>query len=424
MRPCHFFVGLYATFLVLSCHTSRRNSITEISEDKKQYLASMDVALQGIADSSFIPGFAVSIIHDEKILFSKGFGYSNLVNKAPFTVQTINSVASISKTFIGLAILKLVEEGKLNLDDPINSILPYKIINPFFPGKEITVRHLVTHTSGITQEFDSEAVGESTIVLIDSFEVNAETPANLKKEIAYYKPGKYISIDDHIRKFTQPAGNWYSPDNFLKHMPGSRFNYTNLGALIAARIVEIKSGLSFDEYTRRQIFEPLHMANTAWHYKELDSALFSTLYTINDRKNPTRVLEHPRYEMTDYPVGGLKTNVEDLTKYLSEIVLGYSGKGRLLSSNSYQVLLNPQLAESCFENRNDYVFNDQYNMGVFWSVSAPGYRLHNGGTIGVYSFIYFNPKTGMGALSFCNLPHSDFGKIRDIVHKYEVLLSQ
>ncbi len=112
--------------------------------------------------------------------------------------------------------MKLVDEGKLHLDESINSILPYKIINPFYPDKEITVRHLVTHTSGISQEFDPEEVGESTIVLIDSFEVTTQTPANLKKEIAYYKLGRYISIDQHIKKFTQPSGNWYSKDNFFE----------------------------------------------------------------------------------------------------------------------------------------------------------------------------------------------------------------
>jgi CubicO group peptidase (beta-lactamase class C family) len=426
MRSYRLCVCLYLFVIIVAtgCHSGKQASIKELKTDKKQYLDSLNVELQGIAVNSHIPGFAASIIQNDKILFSKGFGYSDLKNKAPFTIQTINSVASISKTFIGLSILKLVEEGKLNLDEPINSILPYKIINPFYPDKEITVRHLVTHTSSISQEFDPEEVGESTIILFDSFDVNQETPASLKKEIAYYKLGKYISIDQHIKKFTQPSGNWYTENNFLKHPPGSKFNYTNLGALIAARIVEIKSGFSFEEYTRHQIFEPLNMANTAWHYKELNSSLFSTLYTFDDRKNPTKVLVHPKYEMTDYPVGGLKTNVEDLTKYLLEIIKGYNGKGELLTPASYQILLNPQLADSCFENRNDYIFNDQYNMGVLWSISAPGYRMHNGGTIGVYSFIYFNPKTGMGALSFCNLPDNDFGKIRDIVHKYEILLSQ
>ncbi len=410
--------------IVLSCQSNRQNAVKNIAADKKIYLDSLQTELQAIADSSIIPGFAVALLHNDQVLFSKGFGYANMNSKLPFTEQTINSVASISKTFIGLAIMKLADEGKLKLDEPVNQILPYKIVNPFFPDKAITVRHLVTHTSGISQEFDPEDAGESTIVLIDSFTVVPETPDQLKKEMAYYKLGKHISIDQHIRKFTQPSENWYSKDNFLPAAPGSKFNYTNLGALIAARIVEIKSGLSFTEYTRQAIFEPLQMKNTAWHYEALNKQLFTTLYTTDDRNKPTSVIEHPRYEMTDYPVGGLKTNMEDLTRYLSEIIQGYSGKGRLLTPQSYQVLLNPQLADSCFESRNDYVFNDQYNTGIFWAISAPGYRMHNGGTIGVYSFLYFNPKTGMGALSFCNLPHSDFGKIRDLVHKYETLIGK
>jgi len=418
------FLHILFLIIISGCIATRKQPTEEKIDYRNIYLDSLNFELKALSGKTIIPGFAVAIIKNDKMLFSKGFGYENMVSQKPFTVQSINSVASISKTFIGLAIMKLVDEGKLDLDEPINSILPYKIVNPYFPDQEITVRHLVTHTSSITQEFDPEDVGESTIVLIDSFEVNSETPVSLREDIEYYKLGKPITIDQHIQKYTQPIGNWYSPDNFLKYAPGTRFNYTNLGALIAARIVEIKSGLPFDEYTRHEIFKPLLMKNTAWNYKELDPALFSTLYTIDDNSNPVKVLEHPRYEMTDYPVGGLKTNVEDLTKYLKEIIAGYNGKGKLLTPRSYEALLSPQLPDSCFENRNNYIFNDQYNTGVFWAVSEPGYRLHNGGTIGVYSFIYFNPKTGMGALAFCNLPHSDFGQIRDIVHKYEVLLSQ
>jgi len=425
-KPYHLnnYVWLLLIITILSCHSIRQLPKQELVSNKIDYSDSLRIDLQKIADKSLMPGFAVAIIQKDKVLFSKGFGYSNLKSNALFTTQTINSVASISKTFIGLSIMKLVDEGKLDLDDPINSILPYKIINPFYPDKEITVRHLITHTSSISQEFDPEDAGESTILLIDSFEVNSETPSSLRKEIAYYKLGKHISIDQHIKKFTQPTGNWYSQDNFLKFRPGSRFNYTNLGALIAARIVEIKSGISFDEFTKKKIFEPLNMKSSAWKYKDLDSALFTTIYTTDDPKNPTKVLEHPKYEMTDYPVGGLKTNIEDLSSYLIETIKGYNGTGKLLTKRSYQILLNPQLNDSSFENRSDYIFNDQYNVGVFWAISAPGYRMHNGGTIGVYSFIYFNPKTGMGALAFCNLPHSDFGEIRDIVHKYEVLLTK
>lgn len=419
----HIYVGLLLVFQLGCMEGGSEHQRKELTK-YDPILDSLSTALQRIADSSLIPGFAAAIVTDEQVLYNRGFGFSDVATGRPFTSSSVNSVASISKTFIGMAILQLVEKGKLQLDEPINNILPYTIINPHFPDIPITVRHLVTHTSSLDQEFDPEEVGESTIILIDSFTVTPETPVGLKKEIAYYKLGKFISIDDHIRNFTQPSGKWYSKDNFMAHAPGSRFNYTNLGALVAARIVEIRSGMSFDAYTQQYIFQPLHMTHTAWNYRSLQNSSVSIIYTVDDKNAPSRVLPHPKYEMTDYPVGGLKSNIDDLTVYLREIIRGYQGKGLLLRPESYQLLLNPQLPDSCFESRNDYLFNDQYNVGVFWAVSAPGYRMHNGGTIGVYSFIYFDPSTGVGVTAFCNLPHSDFGKIRDTLHKYAQAMSQ
>ncbi len=128
--------------------------------------------------------------------------------------------------------------------------------------------------------------------------------------------------------------------------------------------------------------------------------------------------------MTDYPAGGLKTNIEDLGKYLLEMINGYHGDGKLLSAAAYQTLFQPQLSDTCFENRNDYPFNDQQGVGVFWAISPSGYRLHNGGSVGVYSFIYFDPSAKSGAIAFCNLPIDDFGKVRDIIHKYQQLISR
>ncbi|MGB4771711.1 MAG: serine hydrolase domain-containing protein [Chitinophagaceae bacterium] len=409
-------------FFQLSCKEGSAGSQRRAVSVNNPILDSLTTALQCISDSSLIPGFAAAIVSDEEVMYSKSFGYADAQKRIPFSTSSVNSIASVSKTFIGMAILQLVEQGKLTLDEPVNDILPYAIVNPYFPDIPITVRHLVTHTSSLEQEFDPEDVGESTIVLIDSFAITPETPAGFQKDIAYYKLGKFISIDDHIRNFTQPSGRWYTKDNFMRNAPGSRFNYTNLGALVAARIVEIRSGLSFDDYTQQYIFTPLQMKHTAWNYKSLKGSDFTTIYTVDDRKNPTRVLEHPRYEMTDYPVGGLKTNIDDLSIYLREIIRGYRGNGLLLKPDSYQVLLNPQLGDSCFVKRSEYLFDDQYNVGVFWAVSAPGYRLHNGGTIGVYSFVYFDPLTGIGVTAFCNLPHDDFGKIRDALHQYSVRL--
>ncbi len=426
-KPFQAGVLLIITCILLylvGCTTRKKQSAPDQATANPALLDSLNAELNDLLHRSIIPGFSVSIVKNDKIVFAEGFGYADLKNKTPFTTKTINGIASISKTFIGLSIMQLVDKGKLSLDEPINTILPYKVINPFYPEEAITVRHLVTHTSTLSQEFDPEDVGEATVYLLEDFNVTAETPDDLKEAITYYKKGKHISLDQHIKKFTQPSENWYSENNFLHHLPGKKFDYTNLDAVIAARIVEIKSGMSFEEYTKKNIFEPLKMSHTSWNYKDSDASLLTKIYMPDDRRKPTLALEHPKYQMTDYPVGGLKTNMDDLSKYLIEMIRGYGGRGKLLSNASFQTLFNPQLADSCFENRSDYQFNDQYSVGIFWAISAAGYRLHNGGSIGVYSFIYFDPETQSGAISFCNLPVDDFGKVRDIVHKYQKLLSK
>ena len=183
----HFLLFLIMT---LGCATTRKQRTQEVINIRETYLDSLNLELEALSSKTIIPGFAVAIIQNDKVLFSKGFGYENLKSQKPFTVQSINSVASISKTFIGLSIMKLIDEGKLDLDEPINSILPYKVINPFYPDKEITVRHLVTHTSTISQEFDPEEVGGSTIILLDSFTVDSTTPASFKKKNCLLQVGE------------------------------------------------------------------------------------------------------------------------------------------------------------------------------------------------------------------------------------------
>lgn len=407
---------LIILFLFLSCKSGQQHVGRRVPQLAP--LDSLDTELTNVLHQSIMPGFAVSLIRNNKIVFSKGYGYADLKNNTPFTGKTINCVASISKTFIGLSIMQLVDAGKLDLDEPINSILPYKVINPFYPALPITVRHLVTHTSTLNQEFDPEDTGDATIFLTEPFEPAGDASEDFKKAIGYYKLGKKISLDDHIRNYTQPSGKWYMTENFLRHPPGAKFDYTNLDAVIAARIVEIKSGMTFEDYTKKYIFEPLHMNQTGWHDTDLNAALLTKIYMPDSNSKPSRAIEHPRYEMTDFPVGGLKTSMDDLSKYLIDMMKGYEGNGQLLRKKSYQILFSPLLPDSCFENRNDYPFNDQYSVGVFWAISASGYRLHNGGSIGVYSFIYFDPESGSGAVSFCNLPVADFGKVREVVHRY------
>jgi CubicO group peptidase (beta-lactamase class C family) len=340
----------------------------------------------------------------------------------PFSPESINWVASISKTFVALSILKLVEQGKLNLDQPINQILPYSIVNPHFPKIPITVRHLVTHTSGIIDDaFVPYYIGEADICIVNDSKQYDSLPAYLQPNLAYFRMGKKISLDEHIQKYTQPKASWYTDSTFLNKEPGKYFQYSNLGAAIAARIVEIKSGLSFIDFTKKYIFQPLEMKQTGWNFEDVDAKLVSKIYAQNDEQKPTSVVEHPQYYMTNYPVSGLKTNATDLSKYLIEMIKGANGQGKLLQQSSYQILFKPQLNCDGLNKTDTSIFNSKFNIATLWSVSAKGTVLHFGGNTGVYSFIYFNPKTKKGALAIANLRDNSFGEILRLVNKYEEL---
>ena len=404
------------SFILTSCKTSQKASIGHTN----YYSDSLTIALNNFAKKSLIPGFSVSIVTDKDILYSKGFGMSDIRNNIAFTPLTINWVASISKTFVALSIMKLVEENKLSLDDPINSILPYKIINPHYPNIPITVRHLITHTSTIIDDaFVPYYIGEADICIVNDSKQYDSLPAYLQPNLEYYRMGKRISLDENIRKYTQPKEKWYTDSTFLHKKPGTFFQYSNLGASIAARIVEIKSNMSFTDFTRKYIFEPLKMNNTGWNFEDLNPQLITRIYAQNDEQKPTGVVEHPQYYMTNYLVSGLKTNALDLSNYLIEMIKGHEGKGKLLSNHSYQTLFKPQLDCEGLNKSDSSAFNGMFNISIFWSVSATGNIFHFGGNTGVYSFLYFNPKTKKGALAYCNLRDNSFGELLTIVKYFE-----
>lgn len=317
--------------------------------------------------------------------------------------------------------MKLVETGKLNLDEKINDILPFEVVNPHFPDKKITVRHLVTHTAGLMDDFDPEEVGEADIILLEELKYDNDTlQAFMNEEMAYYRLGKHISLKESLRKYLSKDGKWYSQSNFRNYPPGTKYEYSNIGADLAATIVELKSEMPFNEFTKTFIFEPLKMKNTGWFYSDIDSTMLSKIYRPDNWDKPNIAIEHPKYQYVGYTSGDLKSNTDDLSKYLIEMINGYSGKGKLLTASSYHILFNPQLTEAFFEKKRDESpLYDEYNIGIFWAVSSTGIRLHNGGSIGVYSFLYFNPETRSGAVGFSNMPDNSFGEIRETVYKYE-----
>lgn len=404
-----------STLFLFSCSTFKKES----ENNSKIYADSLTIALNNIAKGSLITGFAIATVNENRICYAKGFGIADKKENLPFTPQTVNWIASISKTFVAISIIKLVEQGKLNLDEPINSILPYKIVNPYFPDKPITVRQLVTHTSSIIDDdYGAYLAGEADQYLEEDSKSYDSVPEYFKPNVMYYRMGKKISLDEYVRKWTVKGEKWYSDStSFSKKEPGTFFQYSNLGSNVAARIIEVKSGMSFQDFTKKYIFQPLNMSNTAWSYKEINAKLLAKWYIPDNDKEPKGVVEAPRYSVTGFANGGLYTNITDLATYAIEMIKGINGDGTLLDKESYKLLFQAQRVSG-----NEPT--EKEKISIFWFVSPEGVWSHLGGSDGVYSFIYFNPVTKSGAVGFSNMRNEDFWKIRDAVKKYEPLISK
>lgn len=401
--------------ILVSCNTNKKSDTTP-NDISQIALDSLTYKLSEIDKNSLIPGFAATIVQGNDIIYSKGFGFSDLANKHKFTPQTVHTLASVSKTFVGLAIMKLVEDKKINLDDPINDHLPFKIRSPHFPESVITIKHLVTHTSSLNDDFDDGEKRPSQLLEQSRYSVD-EMPKELAGDI-YYWDGTFVPLEKYMEEIFTPEGKWYAETNFYDFKPGEKYDYSNEGTNLAGLIVESVSGMPFAEFTQKHIFEPLGMANTYWAYKNLDSTI-SKWYMSYEKEVPNTVFEFPRALDSGQPAGDLKSNGDDLVKYLIEMMNGFKGKGKLLNAKSYQTLLTPQMNRNIFEEHDESALNDDYDVGVFWAISKPGYRIHKGGSIGVFSMLYFNPANDIGIISFCNLAHPDFGEIVNTLNEFQ-----
>ena len=358
-------------------------------------LCYLNIKAQGVIDSltfelnqqintSRIPGMGVSIVSSNGILYSKGFGSRNIEENLPFDSLTLQPIASISKTIIGVALMKLVEEDKIDLDTDINSILPFKVINPHFPESKITILHLATHTSSITDTYNSEC---AAYYIIDNEVDIGNLPKLERRDFKNYLKTNFMKYSDYLKAYLSVDGDEFEDKIFGKYPPGEQYSYSNIGATLAALIVEIVAGQPFISYTKEKIFDPLKMKNTCW--QQLDEKLENkaTIYFQNG-------VEVPEYINLFFPSSSLYSNCMDMSKYMLEIVRGYNGHGILLNPSSYQILLNNQITG----------VKDGHTHGIFWQVNSDGTNIgHTGSNFGVICRLIFNPKLDRAIFMIINI---------------------
>jgi len=347
--------------------------------------------LTEILEDSELAGFAVTLVSKDKVLYQHGFGYADVEAKKPFTTKTVLNIGSITKTFIGVVCMKLVEEGKLGLDDPINSCLPFKVIHPAYPETQITVRQLATHTSGLTDGKDDMMIEYSYLFKGDVNFKEEELPEDYFPYFQMYRENKEMPMDVFLKEIYTEGGKFYERENFSEQAPGTIYQYTNLGATLLALIIERVSGMPFSDYTRKQVLEPLGMGNSYWDLEAVPQEHLAAHYLSNG-------LKIPPYELITYPDGGLFTCIQDFTPYLMDIIQGLNEEGQLMKPASYKEIMSNQLTEVNFPKG-----SFDTSKGIMWSVNKEGDNITmNGGDPGVVTYTLFTTAGNIGLAIFLN----------------------
>jgi CubicO group peptidase (beta-lactamase class C family) len=360
-------------------HATLRNSIDSI-------------ILKRMTDAQLV-GVGAAIIIDQKLVWSKGYGYADRENKIPFTTSTVMNIASVSKTITGACLMKAVEQGKLSLDEDINTYLPFKIYNPFFPKEKITLRNLATHTSGLNDRFP--------FYTSDTLYVNGKDSPE--------------ALGDFLQNYFTPGGKYYSKENLLNHKPGTFREYSNLGTALAGYIVEVRTGKKLNDYSREYLFKPLKMDDTGWFLSDIDLKKHARLY----QKQPDSSIKLiPLYGMTTYPDGGVRTSVNDLSHFF--ICLLNDGKfqnRQVIKEKTVQEMLRFQFDDA---HKPENIEPAKLNSGIFWSTKMGGKRIgHNGSDFGVRTFMLSDLKKEVAVIMFINtsLLETEEAKFFDIYNE-------
>jgi CubicO group peptidase (beta-lactamase class C family) len=246
------------------------------------------------------PGLALLVAQNGKVLFENGYGLADVEHHRPITPQTRFRIGSITKQFTAASILKLQEEGKLSVNDKLSKYLP-----DFPRGEEVTLRHLLTHTSGI-HSYTSQ-------------------PGFLEKVTT---PVKTEDVIEAIKKF---------PYDFD---PGKKWLYNNSGFFLLGYLIEKVSGQSYGEFLRRNFFEPLGMTNTGVYRNSAHLEQEALGYEYGGGGKFTNALD---WDMTwAGGAGALYSTVEDLYRWDEGLF-----QGKVISAASLQSACTPvQTAEN------------------------------------------------------------------------------
>ena len=315
-----------------------------------------------------LPAISVAMVEDGKVVYSKGFGLRNKAYGFKATANTLYAIGSVTKSFTALSIMQLVNEGKLNLEDPVGKYAPLDLKSM---GEPVRVWHLLTHSSGIPALAYAEAI------------IRYATGAG----------GKWIPMAtyDELFTFMREAEKW------AVTKPGERWFYLNEGYLLLGYIIEKISGMDYREYVRKRILEPLGMNRTFFGRGKLEADKDAAVPYIITKEGEQKESGYV-YSLT--ADGGLISNVMDLARYITMYLnRGEYNGNRILPSELIEEMEKPRIKLPV------QVFGGEaYGYGLMTVPNFLGYKLvgHGGSVLTATAYVGYVPERKIGIALLAN----------------------
>ena len=304
-----------------------------------------------------LAGLAVGVVRGGELVRFEGVGLADAVSGRPVERDTVFRIGSISKTMTAIAVMQLVEEGRVSLDDPVNEHLRgFRVEGP---GAPVTVRHLLTHTGGVGELRRWSDLARPTIGLARKLDA---PPVELTR--------------------------MYAPVLRAEVEPGTKWAYANHGYATLGQLVEDVSGEPFAERMRARLFDPLGMDGTDFLRSERVRDRLAVGYAMG-RRGPKAVKDT---EIAVAPAGSVFSSVEDMSRYLAALLRGGEP---VLRPETLALMLEPQ----------DGAEEPLAAMGLAFMLDRVGGKRvagHDGGWPGFVSSLTFAPDDDVGVLAFTN----------------------
>lgn len=332
-----------------------------------------------------VPGMGVAVIKDNEVVLAKGYGYRNLEEKTPVDAETLFAIGSASKAFASMAVAQLVDQGKLEWDKPVREYMPtFKLHDPF-ASERMTPRDLLCHRSGLPRH-----------------------------DIMWYSsPLSRKQIYDRLR-YLEPNRD------FRTH-----FQYQNLMYLTAGYLVEYVSGLTWEEFTGKEVFEKLGMSSSNFSVEESRKSANAAL-PYSKEKDKVKEIPFRNIDAVG-PAGSINSNVTDMAKWVSaHLNEGKYRNAQIISKANLVQMHTPTtpIPGSFFPGMEEVKELGDMAYGLGWFLQPyRGRRLvHHGGNIdGFSALVSFMPDDNLGVVILTNM-NGTFSTFPVMLNAYDRLL--